>query len=110
MRFEDIDPGYMTLVWNSPIVRRQIESMARTTAGIYKVNQKHLESVKIPVPSLDAQRVVSARVGEVAVAARRLGEELKLACDRSRGLRRALLGAAFSGRLTGGAVDMEMVE
>jgi len=109
-RSEDIDPGYMALVWNSPIVRHQIESMARTTAGIYKVNQKHLESVKIPVPSLDAQKVVSARVGEVAVAASRLGGELKLARERSRGLRQALLAAAFSGRLTGRSTDIEMVE
>jgi type I restriction enzyme, S subunit len=51
-----MEPSGMTLVWNSPIARHQIESMARTTAGIYKVNQKHLESVKMPVPSLDAQR------------------------------------------------------
>lgn len=32
-------PEYLAIVWNSPIVRTQLESMARTTAGIHKVNQ-----------------------------------------------------------------------
>ncbi len=37
-------------------MRAQIESLARTTAGIYKINQTHLGSVAIPVPPLDEQR------------------------------------------------------
>lgn len=51
-----IAPRYMSLAWNSPAVRSQLESMARTTAGIYKVNQRQLASVRLPVPSLAEQR------------------------------------------------------
>lgn len=32
-------PALLALVWNAPIVREQLEPRARTTAGIYKVNQ-----------------------------------------------------------------------
>lgn len=51
-----ISPEYLSLLWNSPMVRMQVESMARTTAGIYKVNQEHLNSVRLPVPALGEQR------------------------------------------------------
>jgi type I restriction enzyme S subunit len=52
-------PRYLDLVWQSPGVRTQIESSARTTAGIYKVNQRHLEAIQVPVPDLNEQsRVV----------------------------------------------------
>ena len=51
-----IESRYMSLLWDSPAVRDQIEDRVRTTAGIYKVNQSQLRSVKLPVPSLDEQR------------------------------------------------------
>ena len=51
-----IDPRFLALAWNAPRTRTQIEDMARTTAGIYKVNQTHLGSVELPVPPLDEQR------------------------------------------------------
>ena len=50
-----LDPKYLTLLWNSDVVRRQLEAVARTTAGIYKVNQKHLETVSLLVPPLEQQ-------------------------------------------------------
>ncbi|RSX50807.1 restriction endonuclease subunit S [Bifidobacterium samirii] len=46
---------YLFHVWRHPAVRKQIESMARTTNGTFKVNQDILSSIKIPLPSLDLQ-------------------------------------------------------
>jgi type I restriction enzyme S subunit len=103
-------PEYLHLVWNSPIVRRQLESMARTTAGIYKVNQKHLESVRIPVPGMEQQKAVSEQVGRVSAAATRLQNELGIATLRAERLRRTLLAAAFSGSLTGRSTDRDDAE
>jgi len=51
-----IESRYMSLLWDSPAVREQIEDSVRTTAGIYKVNQSQLRSVQLPIPSLDEQR------------------------------------------------------
>jgi len=49
-------PEYLTHFWALPVVRRQIERMARTTNGTYKVNQKTMGAVEILLPPLEAQR------------------------------------------------------
>lgn len=103
-------PKFMALVWNSPVVRRQIEALARTTAGIYKVNQKDLGAIRLPVPSLDDQQrvlesVISSRDGLAA-----LSREVERARTRSAGLRRSLLAAAYSGCLTGATAGLSDVE
>lgn len=96
-----IAPEFLALVWNAPIVRRQIESAAKTTAGIYKVNQKDIGAVSVPVPSLvDQHRVVDA-VAAFRDALSRLSTEVTAASIRAATLRRSLLAAAFSGHLTG---------
>lgn len=64
---KQIDARYLSLAWSSDVVRRQIESMARTTAGIYKVNQRGLEEVEVPFPPLDEQlRIVEILEGHLS--------------------------------------------
>lgn len=46
---------YLELLWNGPLVRRQLESLARTTNGTYKINQTMIESVEIPLPPIELQ-------------------------------------------------------
>lgn len=105
-----IHPEFMAFVWNAPGVRRQVEKAAKTTAGIYKVNQKDLGAVRVPVPSLADQIRVTAAVRDVRDALSRLALEVGHAADRSSALRRSLLGAAFSGRLTDDAFDLSEAE
>lgn len=100
-----IDPEFMAHVWNAPSVRRQIEKAVRTTAGIYKVNQKDLATVRLPVPSLADQERVTSAVRESRDALSQLDFEVGRAVARSSALRRSLLGAAFAGRLNGHASD-----
>lgn len=60
-RPEAIALGYLGLIWNAPLVRRQIEAAARTTAGIYKINQGILEHISLPLPPLPEQhRIVES--------------------------------------------------
>lgn len=105
-----IHPEFLAYVWNAPGVRRQIEQAAKTTAGIYKVNQKDLAAVRIPVPSLADQERVTIAVRESRDALSRLALEVGRAVARSSALRRSLLGAAFSGHLTGDASDLSEAE
>ncbi|MFD7577276.1 restriction endonuclease subunit S [Kitasatospora sp. NPDC059817] len=58
-------PGYLQCVWNSGLVRRQIDSSARTTNGTFKINQKGIESVSIPVPPLDLQELFESRIAPI---------------------------------------------
>lgn len=46
---------YFVAVWNSWSVRSVIEEKAKTTSGIWKVNQEHISSTLIPVPPLPEQ-------------------------------------------------------
>lgn len=104
-----IHPEYLALMWNSPVVRTQLESMARTTAGIYKVNQHHLRSVRFPVPPLDAQCRVSEDLLALRESSVNLGAALQDCEARASSLRRSLMDAAFSGRLTGRTTNDEII-
>lgn len=101
---------YLTAVWNSRIVRRQIEARARTTAGIYKVNQTDLRGIMLPVPSLEEQRVFVERVNDWSYAVRATLRSVQKAKRRETALRRSLLAAAFSGRLTGSTLGIDRAE
>lgn len=102
VRPDRMQPEFLALIWNSPSVRAQIEPMAKTTAGIYKINQRDLCKVRLPVPSLAEQARVVAELGELRVSQARLRAIVLKARAQSAGLRRAILSAAFMGRLTEG--------
>lgn len=95
-----ISPEFLALVWNAPAIRRQIERMAKTTAGIYKINQKDVAAVQVPVPALiDQERIVRA-VSVARESLAKLAGETGRSRMRGAALRRSLLAAAFSGQLT----------
>ncbi len=93
-------PDFMRIAWDSLGVRAQIEAIAKTTAGIYKVNQRGLEQIQVPFcPSLDdQQRIVSKSEAQIA-AAERGTMEIELQLVRAARLRQSILQRAFSGGL-----------
>lgn len=101
---------FLTAIWNSRSTRRQIEAIARTTAGIYKVNQGDLRSIALPIPSLDEQDSFMARLNSLSSAVRIMAADIEIGQRRAQTLRRALLAAAFSGKLTGSASDLDRIE
>jgi type I restriction enzyme S subunit len=66
IRFDEtkVCPAYGALIWDAPLVRTQIESAARTTAGIYKVSQRDLRELRIPLPPIEEQKRVAAAIEE----------------------------------------------
>lgn len=52
---ERVDPLFVQSAWGTQQVRRQIELGATTTNGTYKVNQKLLSSIRLPLPPRDLQ-------------------------------------------------------
>ncbi len=97
---EQMTPAFLALIWSSRAVRSQIEAVAKTTAGIHKINQAHLGRVQVPVPSLEEQWELVRRADESAAASQRLHVAIKGAQVRGSALRRSLLSSAFSGHLT----------
>lgn len=103
-------PEFLDVAWNSTRTRVQIEEMARTTAGIYKVNQKQLAAVRLPVPSMADQGRIVGRMAEIDEQAGRSHDAFEHARTRGAALRRGLLAAAFSGKLTGRHTDQEVIK
>lgn len=60
-----LEPIFVETLWNSSFVRSQIEPMARTTNGTFKINQTALEGIRLLTPPLDLQRAFAARVTEI---------------------------------------------
>jgi type I restriction enzyme S subunit len=101
---------YLEAVWNSPQNRRELTDLASSSSGLHTLSVSKLKSLKVLVPTLDRQRELVAQVQGIRDRRRRLDTELNLAASRTQQLRRSLLAAAFSGRLTGRTTDIEMVE
>jgi type I restriction enzyme, S subunit len=55
---EIIMPSYLQCIWDSPLIRCDIESKSRTAAGIYKINQANLSSIIVLLPPLNRQREI----------------------------------------------------
>lgn len=86
-------------LWNSALVRRQIERKAKTTAGIFKVNQRDLEDVSLPLPPLAEQARIANEI-ELQLSRSEATEIVAAALPaRINRLRQSILKWAFEGRL-----------
>jgi len=90
---------YLGAIWPSRLLRRQIETRARTTAGIYKIAQRDVDRFVVPLPPLSEQEEVLAelerRFSIIQGAEAQLAANLK----RSSRLRQSILKRAFEGKL-----------
>lgn len=65
-------PDFFLLAWNSPATRLRIESLARTTSGIWKVNQGHIAAMELPLPPLAEQAAIVERVSRLTAHVREM--------------------------------------
>jgi type I restriction enzyme S subunit len=91
--------AWVHLVCQAPSTRRLLESMAASSAGQYNLSLGKLDSVVIPVPSMEEQDRLLAQGGTAVRRAGLLASEVRAAADRSASLERSLLSRAFSDRL-----------
>ena len=96
---KQMSPEFLRWVWNSSTVRRQIESAAKTTAGIHKVNQQDLGRVAVPFPPPEVQAAIVGDLERQQSILQALTKSIHQALSRSNQLRRSVLEGAFSGRL-----------
>ena len=106
------DPDQSLKSWVRLVLESDYWSMRRMASGGVQPNLSLglVRGIEIPVPARDRQeRLLSARDAQVE-AEQVLAAAFITSQRRSLSLRRSLLAAAFSGRLTGRTTDMEMVE
>ncbi len=96
---EECDPRWAVLVINGPSGRRYVAEVRTQQVGQANVNGTKLAAMPIPVPPLEEQRRIVARVEEQLLAIEALRAGIERAQRRSATLRRAVLEQAFKGKL-----------
>jgi type I restriction enzyme S subunit len=88
---------------NSPYVREQIESIAQTTNGTYKLSGEDVRTLRLAVPPLDEQRAIVGHLTRetATLDAVRAATERTIALLKER--RSALIASAVTGQLNMGA-------
>jgi type I restriction enzyme S subunit len=92
-------PAYLLLCWRSPDMRTQIERSAKTTAGIYKINQRDISAYRIGLPDLECQRLILQEVERRFSVLDQVESTVQASLARCALLRQAILKRAFEGRL-----------
>jgi type I restriction enzyme S subunit len=96
---EVLHPALLALLWNARVVRDQLEPKARTTAGIYKVNQSMLAEIRLPLPPPEEQVRIVTEVERQMFFLEVCEHAVDAGLKRSATLCRSVLKAAFQGRL-----------
>ena len=86
------------------------ERNGRQSVNLASISLSKIRLMPVPVPPQHLQPAIRTRIDGLSESTRRLASAISASEQRSAGLRRALLEAAFSGRLTGRSVDGEIVE
>ena len=95
-----VRPEWVQAMLSAPQARRQISTLAASSAGQYNLSLAKLGPIAVPVPPLDEQDARLARLRETDLQLDRMVAGIDRAGARSAALRRSLLAAAFSGQLT----------
>jgi type I restriction enzyme, S subunit len=91
--------NWIPMIWDSRIVRLQIEAKAKTSAGIWKISQPDLCSIVVPLPPLPEQHEIVRRIGALFVLADKIEARVTAATARADKLIQATLAKAFRGNL-----------
>jgi len=106
-----VSSAYLNCVLSAPAARQQMSARATGTKdSMRNISQTALLAVEVPFASPASQAAVVAEVTDLDSASARLGDSLTHGHQRALGLRRALLEAAFSGRLTAGDAVADHIE
>jgi len=99
------------LSWSANTIGgRWAERNGKQSVNLASISLTKIRQMPVPVPPMGVQHELVKQLEDQLQACDRLTGSLIEARARAATLRRSLLAAAFSGRLTGGATDMEMVE
>jgi len=107
---EGLLPEYLEAVWNSPENRAILTAVSSSSSGLHTLSVGKLKQLRFPVPPMAEQLRSASLLTQARAAQARLAGQMIAGKARSAQLRRAVLAAAFSGKLTGEHTDQEVVE
>jgi type I restriction enzyme, S subunit len=91
--------AWVSLAWDSDILRANLESRAVTTAGQYNLSLSRLKDLAIPLPPADEMCEIVQEVERRLAASQELAQTLERQLERAQATRESLLEEAFSGQL-----------
>lgn len=91
--------SWISIAWDSHILRTEIQSRAATTAGQYNVSLSGLSNLALPLPPSSEQSEIVREVERRLAAAGALATTLNHQIEHVRASRQSVLRAAFSGHL-----------
>lgn len=94
-----IRPRYLVSILNSRPLRAQVETSARTAAGIWKVSGGSLAAFQIPLPGVEEQDAILQHVTEATDKGRSVVDLVTGQLDHLREYRQALISAAVTGQI-----------
>jgi type I restriction enzyme, S subunit len=97
---EKILPAFFVATWNSPAVRSMIEEKAKTTSGIWKINQGHILSTHVPIPPISEQHCIVAELQALQMQVDIMKTLQSETAVELGALLPAILDRAFRGELT----------
>ena len=96
LRFSDrILPEFAAVMSHTPSVRRQIEDLAKTAAGIWKINQRMVRKLRFPCPPLTVQDKVTRQFMRIRKVVDEIDANMSAADPDA--LMQAVLRKAFAG-------------
>lgn len=106
----DVLPEFALLVFRRHMHAGRFKRESRITTNIAHLSAARLKPIEFPIPPLEIQteivQAASTRLADIA----RLEGAISSQAARADNLRRAVLAAAFSGKLTGRTIDAEVIE
>lgn len=104
-----IDPYFLSWTANT-LGGKWAEVNGRQSVNLASISLRTIRKMPVIVPPLEVAKRAVNELHEKLADLTRAEEAFEAARQRSAGLRRAVLTAAFSGRLTGHRVDDEIIE
>jgi type I restriction enzyme S subunit len=105
-----MNPAFLHLHLNALPESGGTIGLQTASTNIRNIKASEYVKLDIPVPTLAQQEEWVSRASERRASEQRLAEAVQAAGRRAKSLRRALLAAAFSGRLTGRSSDLDRAE
>lgn len=104
-----VRPHWVNAMLSTPQIRLKIENLAASSAGQHNLSLSKLGSLAIPLPPLAEQDHLLDDLSSLDADRTRLLSAIASARSRSANLRRSVLAAAFSGRLSGSSNVMSEI-
>ncbi len=96
---DTVMPRFFVAMWNSKQMRDNIETTAKTTSGIWKINQGHIASFSVPLPPISEQRRIVAYLDDLQAKVDSLKQLQAETAAELDALLPSVLDRAFKGEL-----------